>query len=72
MELLKFNKEEYDNWTEFKAANGNSINRQEQELIARLHSKYYKHSYYLPCTCTPKTYIAWIKQLNDIYANGSE
>lgn len=72
MESLKFSKEEYDKWTEFKSANGNSINRQEQELIARLHSKYYKHSYYLPCTCTPKTYIAWIKQLNDIYANGSE
>lgn len=72
MESVKFNKEEYDKWTQFKAANGNSINRQEQELIARLHSKYYKHSYYLPCTCTPKTYIAWIKQLNDIYANGSE
>lgn len=72
MESLKFNKEEYDKWTEFKAANGNSINRQEQELIARLHSKYYKHSYYLPCTCTPKTYIAWIKQLNDIYANGTQ
>lgn len=72
MESVKFNKEEYDKWTEFKSANGNSINRQEQELIARLHSKYYKHSYYLPCTCTPKTYIAWIKQLNDIYANGSE
>ena len=72
MESVKFNKEEYDKWTEFKAANGNSINRQEQELIARLHSKYYKHSYYLPCTCTPKTYIAWIKQLNDIYDNGSE
>jgi len=72
MESVKFNKEEYDKWTEFKAANGNSINRQEQELIARLHSKYYKHSYYLPCTCTPKTYIAWIKQLNDIYANGTQ
>lgn len=72
MELVKFSKEEYDKWTEFKAANGKSINRPEQELIARLHSKYYKHSYYLPCTCTPKTYIAWIKQLNDIYANGFE
>ena len=72
MELVKFSKEEYDKWTEFKAANGKSINRPEQELIATLHSKYYKHTYYLPCTCTPKTYIAWIKQLNDIYANGSE
>ena len=72
MESVKFNKEEYDKWTEFKAANGKSINRQEQELIARLHSKYHKHSYYLPCTCTPKTYIAWIKQLNDIYANGTQ
>ena len=72
MVLQKFSQEDYDKWTEFKAANGKSINRKEQELIANLHSVYYKHSYYLPCSCTPKTYIAWIKQLNDIYANGTQ
>ena len=70
MELLKFDKKEYDDWTKFKENNGNQINKQEQKLIAKLHSKYHKHSYYLPCECTPKTYIAWIKHLNDIYANG--
>jgi hypothetical protein len=72
MVLQKFSQEDYDKWTDFKAANGKSINRKEQELIAKLHSIYYKHSYYLPCTCSPKTYIAWIKQLNDIYANGTQ
>jgi len=72
MELQKFSQEDYDKWTEFKAANGNSINRQEQELIAKLHSIYFKHKYYLPCSCTTKTYIAWIKQLNNIYANGTQ
>ncbi len=72
MELQKFSQEDYDKWTEFKSANGKSINRKEQELIAKLHSVYHKHNYYLPCSCTPKTYIAWIKQLNDIYANGTQ
>jgi len=41
-----------------------------QDLIARLHAKYYKHQYYKPCSCSGKTWQQWISQLNDLYDNG--
>ena len=60
----------YEEWTKFLDSNSNKLNKQEQELLARLHSIYFKHSYYLPCTCSGKTYNSWIQQLNVIYKNG--
>jgi hypothetical protein len=60
----------YEEWTKFLDSNSNKLNKQEQELLARLHSIYFKHSYYLPCTCSSKTYNNWIQQLNVIYKNG--
>lgn len=60
----------YEEWTKFLDSNSNKLNKQEQELLARLHSIYFKHSYYLPCTCSSKTYNNWIEQLNVIYKNG--
>jgi hypothetical protein len=45
----------YEEWTKFLDSNSNKLNKQEQELLARLHSIYFKHSYYLPCTCSSKT-----------------
>jgi hypothetical protein len=35
-----------------------------------LHSEYYKHKFYEPCTCSPKTINKWIKELNVIWDNG--
>jgi len=40
------------------------------EFVAFIHSKYYKHSYYVPCSCSPVTWNQWIAQLNDVYDNG--
>jgi len=60
----------YDKWTEFLNNNKNTLTKDEQELLARLHSIYFKHTYFLPCTCSPKTYNNWIEQLNVIYKNG--
>lgn len=68
--MLKMNKTHYDAWTEFLANSKNTMTKEEQELLARLHAYYFKHSYYLPCTCSSKTYNAWISQLNEIYKNG--
>ena len=67
---IKLNKKEYDYWTEFKSVKSSSINKQEQELIASLHSKYFMHSYYIPCSCTPRHWNNWISDLNTIYENG--
>ena len=68
--MLKMSKLHYEEWTKFLDSNSNKLNKQEQELLARLHSIYFKHSYYLPCTCSSKTYNNWIEQLNVIYKNG--
>tara|TARA_Y100001937_G_scaffold70668_2_gene96181 strand:- start:2520 stop:2735 length:216 start_codon:yes stop_codon:yes gene_type:complete len=38
-----------------------------QDVIATLHAKYFKHSYYKPCSCSGKTWQQWIAQLNQLY-----
>jgi len=68
--VTKMSELHYKKWTEFIQADSDTLTKEEQELLARLHSIYYKHSYYLPCTCSPKTYNTWIEHLNVIYNNG--
>tara|TARA_Y100000389_G_scaffold147165_1_gene146032 strand:+ start:4813 stop:5034 length:222 start_codon:yes stop_codon:yes gene_type:complete len=41
-----------------------------QDVIAELHSKYYNHQFFKPCSCSGKTWKQWIAQLNDIWDNG--
>lgn len=48
------------------------ITNKEFELVCQLHAEYYKHSYYKPCTCNPKTIKNWIKDLNVIWNNGEK
>ena len=45
------------------------ITRSELEMVSFFHSKYYKHSYYIPCTCSPKTINRWIKDINILWEN---
>jgi len=45
----------------------NEIDRQQIELIARLHSQLYKHKYNVPCTCNGKIYNQWIAEINKVY-----
>jgi hypothetical protein len=66
----RLNKKEFDQWTKFKSIKNSQINKQEQELIASLHSKYYFHTFYLPCSCTPRQWNQWIKDINTLYDDG--
>lgn len=59
-------------WNKFRNSLSSKISRNQYELICKLHSKYYNHSYYKPCTCNPKTIKTWIAQLNDIYETNTE
>tara|TARA_R100000995_G_scaffold84101_2_gene61790 strand:- start:193 stop:393 length:201 start_codon:yes stop_codon:yes gene_type:complete len=43
------------------------INREEIELIARLHSELYRHKYNEPCTCSGKIWNQWIAEINKVY-----
>ena len=45
----------------------NQIDRQQIELIARLHSELYKHKYNEPCTCNGTIYNQWIAEINKKY-----
>ena len=69
-DLLKMNKLDYEDWTQFRANTSNQINKDEFELVCQLHAKYYKHSFYKPCSCSPRTINKWIAMLNDVYAKG--
>jgi hypothetical protein len=37
------------------------------DLLCRLHSKYYNHKYYEPCSCSPKRLLQWIADIDKIY-----
>lgn len=54
-------------WEQFRADVTNKLSEDQFNLVCALHAKYYKHSFYKPCTCSPKTIKTWIAQLNDIY-----
>lgn len=54
-------------WTEFREKKSQKITHKEFQMVCDLHSKYYNHRYYEPCTCNPKTIQRWIKDLNDVF-----
>lgn len=64
-------KEDYDKWTVFRENKTNKLTQLESELVAELHSKYKNHSYYIPCTCSPKTWNQWIANINELHDNSS-
>tara|TARA_R100001015_G_C4630632_1_gene192419 strand:- start:722 stop:937 length:216 start_codon:yes stop_codon:yes gene_type:complete len=66
MEIL--NKKEYEDFTELRRKK--KLDADAQQIIAYLHSKYFKHSFFKPCSCSGKTWQQWIAQLNDLYEQG--
>lgn len=57
-------REQYFKWKDFRESTSQTLNNQEYELVCLLHSQLYLHTYYKPCTCSPKTIVQWIKDLN--------
>ena len=70
--MVKFEKKDFKLWTVFRMGKKLYLSPKEFELVCDLHSRYYKHSYYKPCTCSPKTINKWIKDLNIIWDNGNQ
>jgi len=66
------NRKNYFIWQDFRKSKRTTISNEEFEMIAKLHSIYFKHQYYLPCTCSPKTIILWIKQLNELFLSSKK
>jgi len=69
--MVKFEKDDFKRWSKFRVGKKQYLSRGEFDMVSFLHSKYYKHSFYLPCTCSPKTINKWITDLNTIWNRGS-
>jgi hypothetical protein len=70
--MVKFNKQDYAKWENFRLGTKSHLDTAEFELVCKLHSTYYKHKYEKPCTCNPRRIKQWIKDLNVIWDNGVE
>ena len=70
--MVKFETEDRIDWMKFRSDKKQHLDSSEYELICQLHSKYYGHKFYKPCTCNPKTIVKWIKDLNKIWDNGDK
>ena len=68
--MVKFEKIDYAEWENFRLGTKSYLDPAEFELVCKLHAEYYKHNYYKPCTCNPRTIKQWIKDLNVIWDNG--
>ena len=55
--MVRFDKEDRTDWGKFRMGKKSHLSAIEFELVCQLHSKYYKHKYYKPCTCNPKTIV---------------
>ena len=70
--MVTFKKKDYERWKLFRLGKKSYLSRKEFEMVCKLHASYYRHSYYLPCTCNPKTIKQWITDLNKIWDNGNK
>jgi len=70
--MVNFDKLDRKDWQKFRMGTKHHLSAEEFQMVCELHSKYYKHSFYKPCTCSPKTVNKWIKDLNIIWDNGVE
>ena len=68
--MVKFKKLDYAKWETFRLGTKSHLDAAEFELVCKLHAEYYKHNYFKPCTCSPRTIKQWIKDLNVIWDNG--
>ena len=70
--MVKFNEYEYKDWEKFRMGKNDVITATEFEMVAKLHSVKFNHSYFKPCTFSPQTINKWIKDLNTIWDNGNQ
>lgn len=43
-----------------------TLNHDERVKIAEIHSRVFNHKFDVPCTCSPKIWIQWIRELTEL------
>jgi hypothetical protein len=54
-------------WTKFRSSKSSRVSKEEVQMIAELHAKYFNHKLVTPCSCSPKRVQALIDDLNKKY-----
>jgi len=70
--MVKFDDYDFKLWSEFRMGKSDTILPTEFRMVCLLHSQYYRHTYYEPCTCSPTVIVRWIKDLNIVWDNGEK
>jgi hypothetical protein len=43
-----------------------SLKHQDRERIATIHARVFNHKFDVPCTCSPKIWMQWIRELQEL------
>jgi len=57
-----------EQWEKFKSEFTTRLTQTQYKLLCTLHSKYFNHSYYEPCSCRPKELKRWIADIDNLYS----
>ena len=52
-------------WQGVKQRTKTTMSNQDFKIMCQLHSKYFNHRYYEPCTCNKRILRSWIHQLDN-------
>ncbi len=52
-------------WQGIKHRTKTRMTNEDFKLMCTLHSKYFNHKYYEPCTCNKRNIRKWIEQLDN-------
>lgn len=53
-------------WQGIKHRTKTRMTNEDFKLMCTLHSKYFNHKYYEPCTCNKRNIRKWIEQLDNV------
>jgi hypothetical protein len=63
----KMTDKDYKFWTEFRGNTSTRITYDELKRIAQMHADYYKHTFFIPCSCNKKKIQRFIDDINKVY-----
>jgi hypothetical protein len=43
-----------------------TLTLEDREKIATIHARVFNHKYDVPCTCSPKIWMQWMRELNEL------
>lgn len=43
-----------------------TLNLQDREKIAEIHARIFNHKFDIPCTCSPKIWMQWMRELQEL------